>query len=720
VGNPQFGQGRTAAAATADFDVTDSVLWPLYAYWASKYTFFVYRTSATNLIYTSRSYNNMNAAYANFYDGYRPLLVNGFSPQSKTNRIMVYAGTQTSDVYLTTESTGKPMAAKQIVLTPTTNSRTPDGGKLKYTSASDSWTLFQSFYSIQFRVCAAIDTTKGLYYIDWSNNETKQTGLNDVQYDIPASTLVEVVGKTSGKYTFGVSTIPNVSTGFTSVPIKVTISNAPCTDVTVNIAVSGTPANISVTPTALTFSPDVNIRYFQIQVASNYDLTLGTVQTLLFTLTGTDAFAYAIAASTKFTITQSSTTQTPGNVVSWGLGQPAKTSISVSPSSDQIGVIYYQLAAAGTAVPSFSTLKSSITALINQNGTTGGDGKDDGANSQSDPQTGETWEDYQRRLLKQHMQTTWSGSISMYATTAVTSLPFTWLWAATQYQISGYLDNLSTASTTPTVRTETFTTLAIADSQPVAIKFTGQVAQSFSSKVANLYSSVIGVNPTRLVSPLYATSTSRVLQAPGTTVAYTTFTYTLLVNRFSETPNPTDQAKVTGTSLVALGNMYAADGLTNALNSVTNNAIQSRVTPTWTTVPTSGGSTVNSVTVNLRSSTTGRSCCVALTGSSTAPTAEQVMLGLDATNTPASSLCINTDIATSSNSVQVSSLQAATSYYVYCTATDTYPLWPTYMSYSTSSPMTPVSITTLSTGEVVVDGASYLGGLLALLALLFH
>jgi len=189
VGNPQFGQGRTAAATITDFDVTDSVLWPLWAYWTSKYTFFVYRTSAANLIYTSRSYPNMNAAYASFYDGYRPLLINGYSPQSKTNRIMVYAGTQTSDVYITTESTSKPMAAKQIVLTPTTNSRTPDGGKLKYISASDSWTLFQSFYQIQFRVCAAINTTKGLYYIGWFNNETKQTGLNDVQYSIPVSTL---------------------------------------------------------------------------------------------------------------------------------------------------------------------------------------------------------------------------------------------------------------------------------------------------------------------------------------------------------------------------------------------------------------------------------------------------------------------------------------------------------------------------------------------------
>ena len=723
VGNPQFGQTRFAATYinTMDFDVTDSVLWPLWTYWSSKFTFFVYHTTATSLAYTARSYPNMNAAYANFYDGYRPILVNGYSPQSKTGRITVFAGTQTGDVYITTESLAKPMAAKQIVFTPTTNSRTPDGGKLKYTSNQDSWTLFQSFYSIQFRVCASIDTTKGLYYIDWSNNETKQTGLSDVQYDIPASTMVEVVGKTASKYTFGVSIIPNVSTGFTSVPIKVSISNAPCSDVSVNIAVSGTPANISVTPTALVFGPDVNTRYFQIQVASNYDITLGTVQTLTFTLSGTDAYAYSIAASTKFTITQPATTLIPGSIVSWGLGQPTKTAITVSPSSDQIGVIYYQLAALGTAVPSFSTLKSSVTALINQNGTTGGTGKDEGANSESDPQTGETWEEFQRRLLKQHLQTQWSGSISMYATTAVSSLSFTWLWAATQYQISGYLDNLSTSSTTPTVRTEPFTTLAIADSQPVALKFTGSVSPSFSSKIVTMYAGVIGVNPTRLLTP----STNAVVnnrRALADTTS-TTFNYILLVNRYSESPSPTDQAKVSATALTDLSARLITEGglpTTATLNSITNTAIQSRITPTWTTVPASGGSTVNSVTANLKSSTAGRTCCVALTGSSTAPSAEQVMLNLDATNTAASGTCITTDLTSTSNSVQISSLQASTAYYVYCTATDTYPLWPTYMSYSTSSPLTPVSITTLNSGEVVVTGASYLGGLLALLALLFN
>ena len=117
--------------------------------------------------------------------------------------------------------------------------------------------------------------------------------------------------------------------------------------------------------------------------------------------------------------------------MSWGLTQAARTSVSVSPSSDQTGVIYYQLAGAGTSVPSFSTLKSSVASLVGQNTTNSSPGPSEGANTESDPQTGETWIDFQHRLYKKHLSTTWVGSISMFATTAVQTVTFNWLWAGT-------------------------------------------------------------------------------------------------------------------------------------------------------------------------------------------------------------------------------------------------------------------------------------------------
>jgi hypothetical protein len=721
VGNPQFSRRRTAQAITTDFDATDNVLWPLWTYWASKFTFFVYRTASTNLIYSSRSYPNMHSSYSNFYEQYRPLIVNGFEPQSKSNRILVYAGTQTTDLYLTTESKSLPMAAKYITFTPTTNPRTPDSGKLKYTSVISNWILFQSFYSMQFRVAAAVDMPKGLYYVDWANKEEQQTGVPDIQYDIPPSTLVEVAAKVAGKYTFAISSIPDIALGYTSVPVKVTLSNSPHTDVAVNIVVSGTPANISVTPKALTFAPDTNVLYFQVSVDKSYDITLGTVQTLLYTLTGTDAYAFAVTPSMKFTITQPnpSTVGSPGNIINWGIGVPTKTSCSISPTSDQVGIIYYQLSAKGTFVPDYATLKASITSLVSLNGTNTDPGTNEDVLSETDPQAGETWAQFQHRLYTKHMETKWLGSLSMFSITGAQTTLFNWLWAGTNYQIAGYLDNLGPTNSTPTARIEYFSTSPTADSQDFAVKFQGLVAASYDGVIAYNMAWTFGVNPLRVGNATYGTVISRRLDTI-LTVAYTTFTYTLLVNRFSESPNPSEQVIISATAYTTLANKFKTDGITNTLNSITSLAAHVRTTPVWIASPTSGGSTLDSVKVLLRANVAGQSCCVALSGTTIAPTSEQVTLGLDFANVQASGLCIPNDLTASTNEIAIANLMSSTSYYVYCTAIDTYPLWPTHMAFSASNPMVPVAITTLTQTNTTTTGASYLGGLLALLAFLLH
>jgi len=721
VATPQYSLKRESQGITTDFDMTDNVLWPLWTYWASKFTFFVYRTNVVNLFYSSRSYPNMHASYANFYQQYRPLVVNSYEPQSKANRILVFAGTQTTDLFLTTASRSLPMAAKNIAFTPVTNPRTPDGGKLKYTSVISNWILFQSFYSMQFRVAAAVDMPKGLYYIDWTIKEEQQTGVPDIQYDIPPSTLVEVAAKVAGKYNFAISSIPDVALGYSSVPVKVTITNSPHTDVTVDITVSGSPANISVTPKALTFAPDTNVLYFQVSVDKSYDVTLGSVVTLLYTVSGTDAFAFAVTPSMKFTVTQPNpnTSGTPGNIVTWGVGTPTKTTCPVSPTSDQIGIIYYQLSTKGTFVPDYATLKSSITSLVSLNGTNTDPSTQEDVTSEADPQSGETWVQFQHRLFTKHMETKWLGSISMYSTTGAQSILFNWLWAGISYQIAGYLDNLGPTNSTPTARIEYFTTSPMAESQDFAVKFQGLVAASYDGTIAYNMAWTFGVNPLRVGNATYGTVISRRLQSI-LTVAYTTFTYTLLVNRFSESPDPSQQVQVSGTAYTTLAKKFLSDGITNTLNSITPLAVHTRTTPTWIASPTSGGATLDSVKVLLRANVAGLSCCVALSGTTIAPTSEQVVLGLDFANVQASNLCITNDLTTSNNEVKITNLQSSTSYYVYCTAVDTYPLWPTHMAFTANNPMVPVAITTLTQTNTTISGASYLGGLLALLALLLH
>ena len=701
VGNPQYAQSRKSQGIGMDLEVTDGQLWPLYPYWVSKFTLFVYRTGAASLKYTARSYPNMNAAYAGFYQANRPLLVNNYIPQSKSNRIVVYPGTQTPDLYITTSSPSQPLAAKQIVFSPATSTRTPDGGRLKYTSAVDKWTLLQSAYSVQFRVAAGIDLPKGLYYIQWSNNETKQTGRTEVQYDPPVSTLVEVGPKTLGKYVFSVAAIPSVPAGSLSLPIKVSITNSPHTDVIFNIYVDKSSPAISILSAGLIFGPDVSERYFQIQVASNFDVVNNSVQTLKLTLSGTDAATYSTPSSLQFLVI-SQASAIPGTVVSWGIGLPTRTTVTISPKSDQPGALYYFLAASGAIVPSFVNLKDSVPSLLSQNHTSSGT-----VSIPSDPQDRETWVEFQHRLYTAHLQSSWVGALAVYPSNSEFTLTWNWLWAGTTYQLSGYLDTFGVGM--PEVRTEYFTTLPMAESQPFTVRFQGVVQQALSGKVAEQTAAVMGVNPLRLYGSVYASNPGRALQG-----AYTTFTYTLLSNRFVDTPSPSEQAKLSQSAIVVLASSLASIGITNTLDSVSNNPIQFRVVPQWISPPTSQDSTPNSVTVSLQASVEGELCCVALTSNTAPPSAEQVVLGLDATNTPGSSVCIPNDLQVSS--LLIPNLQSRTSYFVYCTATDAYPQWPTVMSYSATSPMNPVAIATKGVSETsVTTCAQYFASVFVLL-----
>lgn len=54
----------------------------------------------------------------------------------------------------------------------------------------------------------------------------------------------------------------------------VSVSHAPFSDVTVNLALSGgANENITFEPSTLTFGPDVTEKYFSIKIDSDYDLT---------------------------------------------------------------------------------------------------------------------------------------------------------------------------------------------------------------------------------------------------------------------------------------------------------------------------------------------------------------------------------------------------------------------------------------------------------------
>jgi hypothetical protein len=189
-----------------------------------------------------------------------------------------------------------------------------------------------------FRVAAALNTAKGLYYINWGKDETRQNGATKDSYHPPPKTMVEVVAMVSNKYQFSVDTLVTaIPIGTTSVPIRIHVSNAPATDATVNLSLtSGANTNITINPVTLTFSPDVNERYFEITIDSKYDTTVST-QSIAFSITGTDKDVFSISTPYPFTITTqpaNDTDKNAGSITSWGVSTANRTNASITPSVD--------------------------------------------------------------------------------------------------------------------------------------------------------------------------------------------------------------------------------------------------------------------------------------------------------------------------------------------------------------------------------------------------
>jgi hypothetical protein len=705
VGNPQWGQPRTAASSW-DFDATDSDVWTIYDVWTSNFELFLYNTATS--AYVSRSYGVLSKLFSGFTRSRMQLLVNNYSPQTLANRIVVWAGSQTDDVAISTESTSKPLSAKKVVLTPYTNSRTSDSGKLVYTSAMHSFTLWQDRFSCNFRVAAKIDLSKGLYYIDWSLEETRESSLGDDAYNRPVKTLVEVVGKTAQKFKFAVSAIPAVAKGTLSAPLKISVANAPATKVNIAISVTGTPVGVSVSPSSVTFSPDVNQAYFQISVDSTANVT-STINSVAFVLTGTDADVYSIDATVSFSIVDSPPNNS-GSIVSWGLGTCTRVSCSVSPTTDQTGTIYWQLSAKGSKILSYSSLVDLVGSTISASNSTTSPATeqlnqqiaDEYSSREVDPNDDETWVEFQHRVYKSHLEDTWMGADAVVTTANSYTRTFTWLYGGTKYQISGYLENGYDTSSS-VVKTDYFTTAAQADSQPFTINFKGNVLQSYASAIGEYCALIQGVHSERLSAG--RRTTSRLLQT--TAIALTTFTYTLYTDRSAQDPTPTDQAKIEGTNLTALKALIRAAGIYNEVDSVKNIDAPIKLTPTWTSAPSIALSTTTDVTINLRASVAGETCCIAVKDevSSVAPRSDQIYYGLSSTNDAVASTCITTDATTDSNTVLITGLDSGTDYVAYCTAVDTFPMWATHMSF-TDDLATGYSFTTTKAADAAADDSS--------------
>mmetsp|Transcript_13563 Transcript_13563/g.2149 ORF Transcript_13563/g.2149 Transcript_13563/m.2149 type:complete len:121 (-) Transcript_13563:1515-1877(-) len=100
-------------------------------------------------------------------------------------------------------------------------------------SSYDDFVMDGAQYQISFRVGAEISSESGIYYINWDITETKFDGTNEVLYDPPPKTMIEIY-KTE-KVFLTVDNIPNIEAGYTSIPIRINAPFSPFEQVIVSI-----------------------------------------------------------------------------------------------------------------------------------------------------------------------------------------------------------------------------------------------------------------------------------------------------------------------------------------------------------------------------------------------------------------------------------------------------------------------------------------------------
>lgn len=717
VATPQYGLPRVAGSVTWDFDVQDKEVYTVNSWWIEKFMFFVYNSANSALQYTSKSYAGLNSAYLGFMQPMRTLSVNNYNPADGRNRIVVWAGTQTDLIPISTVNETFPMSARMLMFTSAVNSKTPDAGRLKFTSIKDSFVMLFSEQTIYFRVAADIATPKGLYYVNWQVVETSQNGTTTNLYGAPAMTLIEVPSLVRGKYSFVVGNVPAIFVGGASLPIKVSISNPPHTEVMVNIGFLSAPT-AQANPTTLFFSSDITEQYFSIALNASHDALLFPSFQVLFNLTGIDAAAYSILPA-MYVGVKAYQDLSQGAIIKLGISSITRTSVTLAPVTDRLGVVYYMVAPKGSAMLPFEQVKelastfdyvTNVTSDISRNQV------------ETSPSIGESWAQFQLRKYIKHV-TSYErfGGIVMATSSATAPVTVTGLAASTDYQVLAFLDVLSD-TIPPGSRIEYFTTNAIPSSAQFSMTFQQSVAANQMLSITAALAPLMSANFDQITNGYMNQTLARRLDnsttPPPLTVTSTTFTFSLLPDRFVDKPVPGAQTALSPQALTDLRDSLAARGIANALTSFVQQVTTAPLVPAWERPVEILSYTNVSATVTFKANVAGVSCCVALEEASPALLPEHVLLGYSFNWTQAIQVCTPSNITLHSNQVTLSSLQPDTNYYISCVAADSLPIWPTLMQFSEAVPMPFIPLHTPLNMEVdeVMTGAVLLA--LATLVLL--
>lgn len=670
--SPLWGWPRVALAPGRDFDAWDFETFQKSSFWTPKLSIELLAPSREVL---ACSYAQLHAGYSGFTAPGRVILINGATLGLLDRPIEVSPGTQTPDLLLSTASSQQPCEAKRLLLTPQVSPLTPDQGQISFTSKYDQFTLFQGFWSASFRISAGKSVLPGEYIVDWKVEETVQSGLNTAQYAQPLSSLLSVKAV---PVSMAIAAIPDVWPGAATPPIEVALSRAPAALLNVHLYIEGAPRGILVQPSVLSFRPDDNHRFFLINVTSKYVQTDPiSLKSLGISLSGPDAGAYTCPSALPFHLISNSSW--PSAVLNMQLQVLTTTTAVLQPSVSVPGTLYWWLGAPDSAQPSFSTLYGSVPSLISAPPISPEERRAKSLErSETDPGYRENWSGFQRRLYRAHVSSVWTGALAISSLSTPPSLNLTWLWAETPYTLLAFLDPITAKGQAerPSLVVN-FTTLPCPPPQPLRVKFQGSLAPAFSTKIAALLAKHIGIHPLRLYNGTLVLSTSRRLQ----NYTYSTFLYSLLPNRFAPDPSPEVQGRLIGDAYLSFeADIQSELGISNPLLGVTPDYFPNRKTTIgWTQLPQPLSATNSSVSLYLRASVAGTVCCVALNTTDSVPSPTQVFIGVDARNSARPQGCIATNTSNATNTLKVQGLDSGRYYFVYCIATDDYPLWATLM-----------------------------------------
>jgi len=706
VKNPQWAQARQPNQAEWDYDDYDRSIWTVWSWWTNQFKVALYQSSSAAQTFSSKTYGMLNAAYLGFLQAKRTISVNGYNPQNKSNRITVYPGTQSADISISTANSTVPVESRYLVFTPNTNTHTPDRGLLAYSSYRDNWVLLQDETSINFRVAADKAIPQGIYYISWGVEEGVQTKTQGKQYSLPAITLVEVPAKVKGRYTFQIADIPPIAIGASSIPIRVSISNPPHTAVSVNIRLQNAPATLSVSPAILTFKPDINSLYFYIHVNKDHDELRDPAAQVLFSLSGVNAEVYAIQSSLTVAI-ERRYVEIPGSIARLEVIDVTRTSFAMRIATDQLGVLYYQVAPKGTPIPTFEEIKANLPTFVytsadHASNLTSNAEKRQAAMAELTPPEGFSWSQYQHYQYHVHMlDFSQVGAIAMFETDVVEPIRIAGLWAQSVYQLVAYLDTLNPTLSESEAIVEYVTTADIANIQPVSITLNGLVNASLADSIGPVLAKYVGVNPGRV--PFTSYSLQNITEINSTQVDATVFEFTVLPSRSANLPVPSTLAALSPT----LSNDFTTELKTSysiTVRSIVLEDVPDRVEPTWIAPPSllsSNSQGTPEAVIQFQSTNGNSACCIALEATDQTLQSEQVWEGYSSTWMSTISGC--SEPAIGLNTVTVPYLSYDTTYYIHCVAGDQYLLWPTLMTYSETVPVPFVTVHTGNSTVVVED-----------------